>query len=579
MQRNYLIKGGTVVDGTGAPATLADVRVRAGLIAEVAPDLVPENRERLIDATGCFVTPGFIESHNHFDGPMWWLPTMDPLPGYGATTSINGNCGFGVAPVHDDPAVRKEMVDIFSFFEDIPDKPFLKNLAWDWKSWSDYRKSLERNVKVPLNFAAFAGHIAIRLAVMGMEAWDRTATPAEIRQMCAYLRDALEAGAMGMSMNLLDHDRKNRPIPSMLADDDEVAALLGVLAEFPGVTFQVIVDHVMRLTGPVSVERMGRLAQAAGVRMQWAGLPTLQFQAFIRPQSEALHERFKAEGRDFWTGYHHVSPTTMISFWSSLVFAQSNNYVWYEIVEAKTEAAKLALLASPEWRDRARASWEKTFDQSPLKHPDQLILRDSETKAGPVDITLDVFMAQRGIDHPSDALAEWLLDNGIYSNLFLVSWKRDEEVLLKLMRDPRSVGNLSDAGAHSKMFCGAGDNVLLLTKYVRDEKKLTIEEAVHIMTGKSANFFGLTDRGVIRPGLNADITVFNLDEIERRPEVKAWDVPDGEGGCTFRYTRAPAPMRLTMVNGVPTFDAGAFTGAYPGKFIGPSVPALAQAAE
>ena len=579
MQRTYLIKGGTVVDGTGAPAYPADVRVRAGLIAEVGPNLSAEPRERVIDAAGCYVTPGFIETHNHQDGPMWWLPTLNPLPSYGATTTINGNCGFGVAPIHDDPAVRKEMVDIFSFFEDIPAKPFLKELPWDWKTWSEYRKSLERNVKIPLNFAAFVGHIAIRLTVMGMEAWDRAATPAEVEQMCAYLRDALDAGAIGMSMNLLDHDRKNRPIPSMLADDDEVAALLAVLAEYPGVTFQVIVDHFMRMTGPVSVERMGKLAQAAGVRMQWAGLPTLKFQSFIRPTSEALHERFKAEGRDFWTAYHHVSPTTMISFISSLVFAQSNNYVWNEIVDAKTEEEKYALLNSQEWRDRARESWDQTFDQSPLKYPDQLILRESETRVGPVDVTLDVFMAQRGFNHPSDALAEWLIENGVYSNLFLTPWERDEDVLVKLMRDPRSIGNVSDAGAHSKMFCGAGDNVLLLTSYVRDKKELTIEEGVHILTGKISNFFGLTDRGVIRPGLKADLTVFNLDEIERRPEIKAWDVPDGEGGMTFRYTREPAPMRLTMVNGVPTFEAGTFTGAYPGQYIRPTVPAMAQAAE
>jgi N-acyl-D-aspartate/D-glutamate deacylase len=481
--------------------------------------------------------------------------------------------------MHDDPAVRKEMVDIFSFFEDIPAKPFLQELPWTWRSWSEYRKTLEQNVKLPLNFCSFVGHVAIRLAALGMEAWERAATPAEIDVMADMLRDGLEAGALGMSTNLLDHDSRNRPIPTMHADDAEMTALLNVLAEFPGTTFQVIVDHFMRFTGPASVERMGRLAKAAGVRMQWAGLPTLQFQSFIRPQSEALHEQFKAEGLDFVTGFHHESPTTMISFWSSLVFAQSNNYVWNEIIAAATEAEKYALLGSEEWRARARISWGETFDQSPLKYPDQLILRDSETRAGPVDITLDVFMAQRGIEHPSDALADWLIENGVGSNLFLVPWKRDEDVVLRLLRDPNAIGNISDGGAHGKMFCGAGDNVLILTKYVRDNKLLTIEEGVNVLTHKLASFFGLTDRGALRPGLKADITVFNINEIERRPEYKAWDVPDGEGGRTFRYSRPPAPMRLTMVNGVPTFEAGAFTGNFPGQYIGPTIHKMARAAE
>jgi N-acyl-D-aspartate/D-glutamate deacylase len=181
-------------------------------------------------------------------------------------------------------------------------------------------------------------------------------------------------------------------------------------------------------------------------------------------------------------------------------------------------------------------------------------------------------MASSGIDHASDAMAEWVLANGTRSVIYKKSWELDEDVLLRLLRDPRSVGNLSDSGAHGKLFCGAGDNVLLLTDFVRDRHLLRIEEAVHVMTGKLAAFFGMTDRGVIQEGKAADITVFDLSEIERRPEEKIWDVPDGEGGRTYRYTRAAAPMRITICNGVPTFDHGAFTGTFPGRYIGPSRP-------
>jgi N-acyl-D-aspartate/D-glutamate deacylase len=158
---------------------------------------------------------------------------------------------------------------------------------------------------------------------------------------------------------------------------------------------------------------------------------------------------------------------------------------------------------------------------------------------------------------------------------------KHEAATMALFKDEMSVGNLADSGAHGKMFCGIGDNVLLLTKYVRDDKTLQIEEAVHILTGKLANHFHLHDRGEIKVGKRADITVFNLDEIERRKEFKTYDVPDGEGGRTFRYTRDPAPMRLTMVNGITTFDRGAFTGNFPGEYIAPALEPepMLQAAE
>ena len=175
-----LIKGGSIVDGTGEPAFISDVRISNGLIAEVGNDLSVNANEKVIDASGCLVTPGLIESHTHFDGTMWWQPDLDPLPGCGVTTIIMGNCGFAIAPVHEDPEVRAQVVKIFSFFEDIPEEPFFENLPWDWRKWSEYQASMTSNVKVPTNYGTFVGHIALRLAVMGMDAWERAATTEEI---------------------------------------------------------------------------------------------------------------------------------------------------------------------------------------------------------------------------------------------------------------------------------------------------------------------------------------------------------------------------------------------------------------
>jgi N-acyl-D-aspartate/D-glutamate deacylase len=569
MEFRLLIKGGTMVDGSGAPAVHTDVRIRAGRITEVAPGLQPAKGERVIDATDCYVTPGFIETHNHWDGGVWWAPNMEPLPAYGVTTSINGNCGFSMAPASPRAEDKADIIDIFNFFEDIPQAPMESLVPWDWSTWSEYKASMQRQVKLPLNFASFCGHIALRLFVMGQESWNRAATEEEIRQMCALLDDALRAGAMGLSSNQLDYDRHERPLPSQRAEDAEYKALFEVVAQHDGATVQVIVDHFMRMTGPEQTERMGRIAKETGVRLQWAGLPTLKFQAKVGERSAALHAQFKAENLPFVTGFHHVSPTSVINFKRSLVFAQNGNPVWQEIIDAESWEKKAAMLSDPAWLERAREAWKKQYPHSYLHKPETLTLRESETGYGPIGITLADYIEQGKFTHPSDALADWVLNNGAESVVHKKSWERDDDLLVELLKDTHSVGNISDAGAHGKMFCGAGDNIYLLTDFVRDRGVLTIEEGVHNLTGKLADFFGLNDRGRIAVGKVADITVFNLAEIERRPEEKIWDVWDGEGGRTYRYTRAAAPMRLTLVNGVPTFDNGAFTGRFPGAFIGP----------
>lgn len=580
MDIRILIKGGTVVDGTGAPAYKADVRVAGGRIVEIGSDLKAGTGERAFDAAGCYVTPGFIETHNHYDGGVWWSPNLDPLPAYGGTTSINGNCGFSIAPAPTGADEVRDVIDIFNYFEDIPEEPMRGIVPWDWTKWSEYKASMQRNVRLPLNFCSFCGHIPLRLSVMGQDAWSRAATADEIAQMCALLDDALAAGAMGLSSNYLDYDKYERPLPSQQADDAEFAALLGVLARYPGATFQVILDYFMRMTGNDTLERMGRLARQAGVRMQWAGMPGLEYMKPQLARAKELHEQFKAEGLPFYTAFNVISPTSVINFGRTLVFGQNGNPVWQDMVNQPGWEAKAAMLADPAWRDKARESWNNQFAHSYLHDPSAMLLRESESGFGPVGMTLADYMAQTGIAHASDAMAQWVLDNGQESTILKRSWEKNEDVMIKLLNDSNSLANVTDAGAHGKLFCGAGYTAFLLTDYVRDRKIISIEQGVHMLTWRIAEFFGLHDRGTIEVGKAADITVFNLDEIEMRPEKKTWDVWDGTGGRTYRYTRDPAPMRLTMVNGEPTFDRGEFTGRYPGQFVGPETGlALAMAAE
>ena len=568
---DLLIQGGEVIDGTGAPAFKADVRVRGRKIVEIAPHLKKTGAERVFDASGCYVSPGFIESHTHFDGTMWWQPDMDPLPGYGVTTAILGNCGFTAAPLPADPKVREEIVNIFSFFEDIPPEPFKKLLPWDWNTWSEYKTSVAKHLKVAANYSAFVGHIPLRLTVMGMDAWERAATPAEIEKMCALLDDALAAGALGLSSNLHDHDGEGRKIVTLHADEAEWKALFDVIERYPHAVSEIIIDTFIHLTAQEKLTWMAKLLEGRKVRIQWAGsVPNLQFQRHLLEPLLAMHEKFKTEKRDFWAGYGHVPVTSVINIQASLIFAQSDEFVWHELVKAKTNAEKERLLRDPDWRARARYSWDnKAHKFSPFGSPQNLLLLNSDNGVGPINLSVVDYAKQLGV-HPSDAMAEWYLNNGLESTVHMAPFEMMDDVTEMLLKDPMSVGNISDAPAHGQMFCGGGENMILFSYWVKEKKAITVEQAVHVMTGKLANHFNLTDLGEIKAGKRADITVFNLDEVDRRAMEKVWDVPDGKGGHTWRWTRKPAPMRLTLCNGEPTFENGAFTGKLPGVMVSPA---------
>ena len=392
--------------------------------------------------------------------------------------------------------------------------------------------------------------------------------------MVALLRDALEAGALGMSSNLMDHDGSDRPVPSLQADDAEWLALAQTLAQYKGRQLQIIVDTFRAMTAPASMERLGNLFEGVDVRVQWGGVPTLEFQRDlmgIQAPLIEMHEKFKQQGRDFWTGFSHVPITVTLSVQQSLIFAQSNDYVWHEVVLAESNEEKSRLLRDPDWRSRARASWDnEVFDFSPLASGNSrgMLLLNSDNGAGPTRITLGEYADELGL-HTSDAMAEWLLKNGLDSTVTMPAFAKDEEMVVRLLRDPYTLGNITDAGAHGQMLCGGGENILLLTDYVRERGLITLEEAIHNLTGKPAGHFGLLDRGELKVGKRADITVFDLEEIRYQDMEKVYDVPDGKGGHTWRWTRSPAPMRLTLVNGEATFENGQYTDAKPGVMVSP----------
>ena len=554
-----LVRGGTLVDGTGAPARPADVRVRGGRVVEIGAGLAPDG-EVEIDAAGAYVAPGFIESHSHFDGAMWWDPSCDPLPGYGTTTAIVGNCGLTVAPL--SAAMRPSMVELFCFIEDLPLTAFEQAIPWTWEDWPEYRSAAIAN-PAAINIGAFVGHQALRTFVMGHEAWDRPATPAERARICEVLDRALTAGALGFSTTFMDTDRDNREVPSRKADDAEFAAIVDVLAKHPGSTFQFVPRFMQPEFWLDDLERIAVLCGARGVRGNYVGLrAAAQYAdefAYRRPIATQLRER----GLDFWAAFSAAPTYVNLHFDRSIMW--HGVLSWHELVNGP-RADKARLLADPAWRARARAEWDaSTYNLAPIKAPHRILLEHSE-RGLPLGASSLTELAEVTGRHPSDALAEWLLEHGLGSSLRTAPQELDDAANIALLRDPHTITAISDAGAHIQMFNGAGNATWMLTHYVRDTGQCSVEEIVHSVTGKLAGHFGLADRGTLEVGQAGDLTVFALDEIDLHPDVRVDDIPGG----SWRYTRAPGGFRATAVNGELTFDAGAATGARPGSFLAAS---------
>ncbi|HVM64932.1 MAG TPA: amidohydrolase family protein [Acidimicrobiales bacterium] len=556
---DLLVRGGTVVDGTGAPARRADVRVRGGIVAEIGPGLAPDG-EREIDAAGAYVIPGIIDTHTHLDGAMWWNPGLDPLPSYGNTSLVFGNCGNSLAPLAG--AQRDEIVDLLCFLEDLPLEAFRQEVPWTWEDWGQYAKALDGQ-PTSVHVGGYLGHLSLRTFVMGDAAWEREATRDEVARMVEVLDDGLRAGAMGLSVNHFDKDRRLRLVPGYHASDDEYRALFGTVGRHHPATVQVITRFNDRDHDVEDAERFGRLCREAGVRGQWPGMPMNVRDDDHRGALWDAHRRIQASGSDYWpvVAFKPIAP--FFSFERSIVFQRVP--AWNNLINGPAEH-KPVLLADPAWRERARADWDNRTRSSisRVDRPNEMIFAISETGAGPLGISLAEYAAQRGL-HVSDALAAWLVANGTNSLLVGTPERLSEPDIVAALREPRTLANINDSGAHLQLFSGAGEHVYLFTHYVRDVGLLSIEEAVHSLTGRTAAFFGLADRGVLAPGKAGDLTVFALDEIELRDEERRYDVPHG----SWRFTRPPAGFRATAVAGTPTWLDGADTGARPGALLRP----------
>jgi N-acyl-D-aspartate/D-glutamate deacylase len=557
---DLLVRGGTVIDGTGGSRRPADVRVHAGVVVEVAPGLHRADDEDVIDASGCFVTPGFIDTHTHFDPTLFWDRTCDPMPQHGVTTVLVGNCSLSLAPVRADHEAA--LAALFCYVEDLPEAVFERSVPFGWATYADYLDALDRG-GASVNAATLVGHTPLRLYELGDESWDRPSTAAETARIAEALDDALRAGAFGMSTSLgFDEDRAKRPVPSRVADDAELGALFDRLAAHDAFLQFIPSPGFNRMKK--DVRRIADLTRERQVVSTWIGI----FHDAAAPDMARELLDFAREVQESGVeSYPQVSPRTLdmqVNWSGGMSFGRLAD-AWHPMVQAGP-LEKRQMLEDPTWRARARAEWD-AVPWAIIPHHDPSRVRfvavTDPALASWVGATLADLVASRG-GHPSDVLADWVLANDLHPGVVGMGVANsDPDGVAETLRHPAGIISNSDAGAHLQMMCAAGDTTLLLTRHVRKRGDLTLEAAVHALTGRPAALFGFTGRGVVAPGMHADLTVFDLDELHWDRDVMVADMPLGAD----RLRRPPGGYRATVVGGVVTQQNGELTAARPGRVL------------
>src|SRR6516165_1958356 len=544
-----VIRGGMVVDGTGRSAYRADVRVAGDRIVEVGRG-VDATGARTLDAGGAVVAPGFIDSHTHLDPSMFWDPLCDPMPQHGVTTALVGNCSLGLVPVR--PELVQGVTDVFCYIEDMPPAAFDDGIPWSWETFDQYRDVID-GMGVSLHTAVLIGHTPLRMYVMGDDAWTRAATEAETAQLAAVLDASMTAGAFGFSTSTFDEDSRSRPVPSRLADDAEMRALLGVTARHGGV-----VEFIPGLGSPNAapdLRRFGALCIETGATCVVNGIvhhSTRKIHELMMPVVRELRSR----GASVWP---LISPRTVdlrINWERSMMFMKMPKG-WHRVPNAADDAERRRLLTDPAWRAAAREEWDEVdtgfFPVRDLKRVRLVDVTRPEHERLLGHPMTDL-VAERG-GHPSDVLADWVLDNDLRPGVLCIGMANfDPAGVAELLAADDVLVSSSDAGAHVQMMCAAGDTTLLLTRHVRDRGDFTLEAAVHELTGKQADVLGLRGRGTVASGLAADLTVFALEELDW-----ADDVPRG----ARRLRRPAGGYRYTVAAGELTQEDGTLTGARP----------------
>ena len=552
MKFDLVIRNGSVIDGSGSLAVVADVAVSDGLIARIGE--VPELGQVEIDAAGYVVTPGFIDGHTHMDAQVFWDSAGTNSCWHGVTTVVMGNCGFTIAPVRADShhlAVRS-----IERSEDISAAAMAAGVPWDWTTFAEYLDSIDRVPKA-INYASNIGHSALRSWAMGERAFHEQADEADLECMKSELADALRAGAWGFTTSRTVHHMTpdGEPVASRLAEWSEVEALIDLMGDLDAGVFQFVEDP------PSDADRAARDQQLAELAAR-SGVPFIIGATSGSTRPLELIAATRSLGGTMTGMTHPRGIGTMSSFKSQLPFdtlpewaqarADGQEVFFQRLRDPKT---RLALI------DVARnAQYSATFGgeaRPPVFERMQVL----ESPVPPHRTVAEV-AAERGID-PVEAM----VDLGLESNfeVFFVQTMSsfDEVAVVRSMKSPGTVMTFSDSGAHVSQMSDASIFTHLLAYWVRERGEFALEEAVQMMTSAPAQAWGFTDRGVLREGLAADINIFDPGTVAPALPTLAHDLPSG----ARRIVQKATGFLATIVAGEVTVRDGQSTGATPGRLL------------
>ncbi len=519
MSYDLVIRGGTIVDGTGAPARSGDVAVLDGRISEVGR--VTGRGHKEIDAGGRVVAPGFIDPHTHYDAQLTWDPLASCSSWHGITTIVTGNCGFTLAPCRPDD--RLTLMRMLEYVEGMSLEAMEKGIRWEFESFAEYLDALD-DCGLAVNVGAMVGHSAVRQFVMGDAAWERAATPEEIEGMAREVRVAMAAGAVGFS-STTNHNHvgaKGRPVPSRLATDEEMNELAAAMGDSGRGVMEITIGG-SRPDRVAEVDRFVELAHAARRPITPVSLRHNPERAW---EHRVILSRLEALNRDGLRIYPQVtcSPlTSTFDLYGAFVFYRFP--VWKRVLEAPPSEWR-AILADPAFRAEFRATAGRSSlfvgDTSPLRV--EGVHRAEHQHL--VGRTVGEVAAAVAKD-PVDAFFDLALADDLKTRFTVAIMNTDAAAVAEIFTHPIALIGLADAGAHLTLFCEAGQTSRLLGHWVRERKALSLEEAVRRITSMPADVFGFADRGRLRPGLAADLVVFDPETIAADEPELIHDLPDG----------------------------------------------------
>ncbi len=564
---DLVIRGGTVLDGTGEAAFEADVAVVGGRIAAVGPGLARGADE--IDAKGLLVTPGFVDIHTHYDGQVTWERRLSPSSEHGVTTVVTGNCGVGFAPCH--PEDREELIALMAGVEDIPEVVMADGLPWNWESFGDYLDSVDSQPH-DADIGAMLPHSALRVYVMRQRAVDREqATEADRAHMAQLTREAIEAGALGFGTSRAVQQKsvRGQPIPTVGAAEDELRAILGAMTQTGRGVFQALSDFDQFRSVDAEFAMFRRLVAETGRPMSftlnqkhgdpngWRRLLDLTHEA----QAQGLNIRGQVLGRP--TGLllgHELSQNPFVHCPSYAPLAKMPlARRAAELNRPETRMTLLGELAGTDHMKRTKSvrDWTRMFDLSdpPNYEPepsDSVAARAQAMGISPAELAYDLLLRE-------GCRAVMLLTAQNYAGYSL-------DDALDMMKGPHTILGLGDGGAHLGLVCDASWTTTMLAYWTRDRRRgerMALTEVVRKMTSENAQAVGLNDRGRIAAGYRADLNVIDYDRLQLGSPQAVYDLPTGGR----RIVQRASGYVATAVSGQVTYREGEATGALPGRVV------------